>query len=43
MDLEKALRKCLGWDSPIGVGIFLIGLGMFFYLGALALKIIVSL
>jgi hypothetical protein len=27
MDLEKALKECLGWNSPIGVGIFFCGSG----------------
>jgi len=43
MDLEKALKDCLGWNSPIGVGVFFMGAGILIYLGALALQILTSL
>jgi len=43
MDLEKALKKCLGWESPIGVGVFFMGCGILIYLGALALQILTTL
>jgi len=43
MDLEKVLKKSLGWDSPIGVGFFFIGAGILIYLGTLALQILTSL
>ena len=33
-------EKTLGWSSPIGLGIGLTGLGLFLYLGVLALMIL---
>jgi hypothetical protein len=39
MDLEKYL----GWSSPIGAFLILTGLGIFFYLGTLALQILTHL
>jgi len=31
------------WESPVGMGIGLTGLGLFFLLGTLALSVLVSL
>ena len=43
MELEKTLKKFLGWDSPIGLGVFFVGTGILIYLGVLALKILTTL
>jgi len=43
MSLKEALKECLGWNSPIGVGIFFIGAGIVIYLGALSLQILTNL
>ena len=43
MSLKEALKECLGWSSPIGVGIFFTGAGILIYLGALALQILTNL
>lgn len=31
------------WESPVGMGIGLTGLGLFFFLGALSLYVLVNL
>jgi len=39
----EVVKKSLGWDSPIGVGVFFMGTGILIYLAALALQILTSL
>lgn len=42
MDLET-VKKMLGWDSPIGVGVFFVCSGITVYVLTLALQNIVNL
>jgi hypothetical protein len=42
MDLEM-VKKMLGWDSPIGVGVFFVCSGITVYVLTLALQNIVNL
>ena len=42
-ELKEDLKEYLGWGSPVGLGIFLLGLGVFFWGGMAALQMLVSL
>jgi hypothetical protein len=42
MDKEE-LKEQIGWSSPVGLGIFLLGLGVFFWGGMTALQMLISL
>jgi len=44
VDMEKEeLKEYLSWSSPVGLGIFLLGLGVFFWGGMTALQMLISL
>jgi len=43
MSLKETLKECLGWSSPIGLGVFFMGIGILIWGGAVALQILTSI